>query len=140
MRIVPGVLIFALLSVTSGPVQAFGLSDCVPLSEPLAEESVIEHLYGGSPDGSGPITSNDYIGWFDSDKNYARGHIAPYFISGGDRDGDGKDAEFEHNLKVEEGIDLETIRRLGGWRSLDMVTRYAAVSTEHMDAAVAKLR
>jgi hypothetical protein len=39
-----------------------------------------------------------------------------------------------------EGIDLETIRRMGGWKSLRMVERYAAVSTGHMDAAVAELR
>ena len=38
-----------------------------------------------------------------------------------------------------EGVKLETIRRLGGWKSLRMVERYAAVSTEHMAAAVAKL-
>ena len=41
---------------------------------------------------------------------------------------------------VMEGIDLETIKRMGGWKSLRMVERYAAVSTEHMAAAVLKLR
>ena len=41
---------------------------------------------------------------------------------------------------VMNGVDLETIRRLGGWKSLDMVMRYAAVSTEHMDAAMARMR
>jgi integrase len=41
---------------------------------------------------------------------------------------------------VMEGADLETIRKLGGWTSLDMVLRYAAVSTEHMAEAVARLK
>ena len=40
---------------------------------------------------------------------------------------------------VMSGIDLETIKRMGGWKSLRMMERYAAVSTEHMDAAVAKI-
>lgn len=37
------------------------------------------------------------------------------------------------------GVDLPTIQRLGGWASLRMVERYAAVSTEHMAEAVEKL-
>jgi integrase len=37
------------------------------------------------------------------------------------------------------GIDLPTIMRLGGWKSLRMVQRYAAVDTTHMKAAVLKL-
>lgn len=36
--------------------------------------------------------------------------------------------------------DLKTIRRMGAWKSLRMVERYAAVSTEHMAAAILKLR
>lgn len=38
------------------------------------------------------------------------------------------------------GIDLVTIMRMGGWKSLRMVQRYAAVDTTHMDAAVEKLQ
>lgn len=38
------------------------------------------------------------------------------------------------------GIDLPTIMRLGGWKSLRMVQRYAAVDTVHMKAAVLKLK
>jgi integrase len=38
------------------------------------------------------------------------------------------------------GVDLPTLMRLGGWRSLRMVQRYAAVDTHHMEAAVHKLR
>lgn len=37
------------------------------------------------------------------------------------------------------GIDLESLRQLGGWKSLRMVQRYAAVSANHLAAAVAKL-
>ena len=37
------------------------------------------------------------------------------------------------------GVDLLTIQRMGGWKNLRMVERYAAVSTEHMDAAMEKL-
>lgn len=38
------------------------------------------------------------------------------------------------------GTDLYTLMRLGGWSSLRMVERYAAVSVEHMAAAVARLK
>ena len=37
------------------------------------------------------------------------------------------------------GIDLETIRRMGGWKTLEMLQRYAAVSTDHMAEAMKKL-
>lgn len=37
------------------------------------------------------------------------------------------------------GIDLVTIMRMGGWSSLRMVQRYAAVDTDHMRASVNKL-
>ncbi len=51
------------------------------------------------------VTTDDYIGWFDSDDNFARGHIVPYYISGGDRDHDGEDAEIESTLAVEDDHD-----------------------------------
>lgn len=38
------------------------------------------------------------------------------------------------------GIDLITIMRMGGWKSLPMVQRYAAVDTTHMHAAVRLLK
>ena len=38
------------------------------------------------------------------------------------------------------GIDLITIMRMGGWKSLRMVQRYAAVDTTHMHQAINKLR
>jgi integrase len=37
------------------------------------------------------------------------------------------------------GIDLPTIMRLGGWKSLRMIQRYAAVDTAHMREAILKL-
>jgi integrase len=40
---------------------------------------------------------------------------------------------------VMSGIDLPTVQRLGGWATLQMVERYAAVDVEHMAAAVRKL-
>jgi integrase len=38
------------------------------------------------------------------------------------------------------GVDLITVMRLGGWKSLRMVQRYAAVDTSHMKEAVRKMR
>jgi integrase len=38
------------------------------------------------------------------------------------------------------GIDLETIRQEGGWKSLRMVERYATVSAAHRVRAMAKLK
>lgn len=38
------------------------------------------------------------------------------------------------------GIDLETIKQEGGWKSLRMVERYATVSAAHRTRAMAKLR
>ena len=40
---------------------------------------------------------------------------------------------------VMSGVDFETLKRMGGWASLRMVERYAAVSDDHMAAAIAKL-
>jgi integrase len=37
------------------------------------------------------------------------------------------------------GIDLVTIMRMGGWKSLRMLQRYAAVDVTHMKEAVLKL-
>ncbi len=38
------------------------------------------------------------------------------------------------------GIDLETIRQEGGWKSLRMVERYATVSAEHRARTMKKLK
>ena len=37
------------------------------------------------------------------------------------------------------GVDMITLMRMGGWKSLRMIQRYAAVDTAHMDEAVLKL-
>lgn len=47
------------------------------------------------PDLEEPVLDKDYNGLYDDGKGLARGHIVPYFISGGDRDADGMDAEVE---------------------------------------------
>jgi integrase len=50
--------------------------------------------------------------------------------------------DFRHHWAswcVMSGVDLPTIQRMGGWASLRMVERYAAVSTEHMAEAVRRL-
>jgi integrase len=41
---------------------------------------------------------------------------------------------------VMSGIDLETIRQEGGWKSLRMVERYGTVSAEHRASAMTKLQ
>jgi len=45
------------------------------------------------PDLDNEATEKDYRNQFRSWRNYAKGHLAPYYISGGDRDNDGQDAE-----------------------------------------------
>src|SRR5262249_26374277 len=48
--------------------------------------------------------------------------------------------DWRHNWAswcVMSGIDLETIRQEGGWRSLRMVERYASVSAAHRTGAMA---
>lgn len=66
------------------------------------------------PDTPDAVTNGDYthIPKVDVDGKedfYARGHLAPYFISGGDRDGDGIDAEIEEDLKIEDLDDACTV-------------------------------
>ena len=41
---------------------------------------------------------------------------------------------------VMSGVDLITLKELGGWKSLDMVQRYSSLSGDHMDEAMAKIR
>ncbi|MEQ9590679.1 MAG: DNA/RNA non-specific endonuclease [Parvibaculaceae bacterium] len=66
------------------------------------------------PDTADAVTNGDYtnIPKVDVDGNedfYARGHLAPYFVSGGDRDNDGIDAEIEEDLNVEDIDDACTV-------------------------------
>jgi integrase len=51
--------------------------------------------------------------------------------------------DWRHNWAshmVMSGCDLFTLMRLGGWRTPRMVQRYAAVSTDHMAAAMKRMR
>jgi endonuclease G, mitochondrial len=48
--------------------------------------------FHGDDDVTRPVVSDDYLGLLGSRRNIARGHLAPHFISGGDRDGDGRRA------------------------------------------------
>lgn len=54
-----------------------------------------------------PVKTSEYNGLFSS-KGYARGHMAPYKISGGDRDDDGFYAVFGENVNSDED-DEETV-------------------------------
>ena len=47
------------------------------------------------PDVDNPVRHEEYTGLYDRGRGFARGHIVPYFIYGGDRDADGMDAEAE---------------------------------------------
>jgi len=49
--------------------------------------------FRNDPDTTDEATKQDYKNQFKTWRNYAKGHLAPYFISGGDRDNDGTNAE-----------------------------------------------
>ncbi len=49
--------------------------------------------FRNDPDIRNEATELDYKGQFHAWGNYAKGYLTPYFISGGDRDSDGKSAE-----------------------------------------------
>ena len=67
--------------------------------------------FHSDPDLKNPVHYDDYKGLYKGGNGFARGHIVPYFISGGDRDADGLDAEVE-NVKgqpVEDPDDACTV-------------------------------
>ncbi|WP_028974027.1 DNA/RNA non-specific endonuclease [Spirochaeta cellobiosiphila] len=45
--------------------------------------------FRGDPDIDNEASEKDYEGQFQTWRNYAKGHLAPYYIAGGDRDHDG---------------------------------------------------
>jgi len=52
--------------------------------------------YRTDPDFVDPVVDTDYDGLFDANVgNFARGHLAPYAVMGGDRDGDGQYASLD---------------------------------------------
>lgn len=57
--------------------------------------------FHSDPDLSSPIMDDDYKFWHGSEFNFARGHLAPYFIMGGDRDGDGNSAANAANQELD---------------------------------------
>ncbi|MBK1877252.1 DNA/RNA non-specific endonuclease [Pelagicoccus mobilis] len=64
--------------------------------------------YRNDPDRTDEPSENDYSGVYsDPIRNYARGHLAPYMICGGDRDGDGMILDADRDGKVEEGDDID---------------------------------
>jgi len=56
------------------------------------------------PDIDNPVVGKDYRGLFRTADNFARGHIVPYFISGGDRDADGQRAADGNGAEI---VDLD---------------------------------
>ncbi len=61
------------------------------------------------PDVPNPVVTTDYNGLFASTDNFARGHIVPYFIAGGDRDGDGQYAVGDDGLTLDDIYDACTV-------------------------------
>lgn len=57
--------------------------------------------FRADPDVDDPVVSSDYTGLF-ATRGYARGHLAPYGVMGGDRDRDGRLAE-------DDDFDAETV-------------------------------
>jgi len=55
------------------------------------------------PDVADPVSDDDYDGLFDS-LGYARGHLAPYKILGGDRDDDGRYAALDGDSDVDDDL------------------------------------
>ncbi len=64
--------------------------------------------YRNDPDRNDEPRERDYRGVFaDPTRNYARGHLAPFMISGGDRDEDGKVLDADRDGRVEAGDDRD---------------------------------
>ena len=64
--------------------------------------------YRNDPDRDDEPKESDYSGvYYDTIRNYARGHIAPFMICGGDRDGDGKVLDADKDGLVEAGDDAD---------------------------------
>ncbi len=49
--------------------------------------------FRNDPELTNEASEKDYKHQFNTWRNYAKGHLAPYYVSGGDRDNDGTDAE-----------------------------------------------
>ncbi len=52
-----------------------------------------------------PVHTEDYLGWHASAHNFARGHIVPFFVAGGDRNEDGRFASHPGSLDIDDPDD-----------------------------------
>ena len=59
-----------------------------------------------------PVVTRDYNGLYNSPDNFARGHLVPYFISGGDRDFDGSFAAGPDRIQRDDHFDACTVREV----------------------------
>lgn len=59
-----------------------------------------------------PVVTRDYTGLYYGADNFARGHIVPYFISGGDRDFDGALAAGQDRIERDDPYDACTVREV----------------------------
>lgn len=64
------------------------------------------------------VTDDHYDHWYASEHNLVRGHLAPYYISGGDRDGDGMDADIEGTGRVEDPDDACTTMEINAMTNI----------------------
>lgn len=65
-----------------------------------------------------PVRDRDYVGWFDSAHNFARGHIVPYFIAGGDRNNDGRLAAVGRTTEIDDIFDACTIYEINAFGNI----------------------
>lgn len=107
-----------------------------------------KHWYSMGQDKSLPVANRVSKGDY-TNSGFDRGHLAPYFTSGGDRDGDGMDAEFENkpDWPIEDIDDACTVfeinymsnmtpqlpdlnSRNGSWYQLETLNREAAKESD----------
>ena len=59
-----------------------------------------------------PVVTREYTGLYNGPDNFARGHIVPYFIAGGDRDFDGAFAAGPDGIERDDHYDACTVREV----------------------------
>jgi len=78
---------------------------------PIRSEGSWGNFYRDT-DVNDPVVTNDYTGLYNGPDNFARGHIVPYFISGGDRDFDGALAAGPDRIERDDPYDACTVREV----------------------------